>query len=57
MRAFRAAALIRKLLGLAVAGAGIGLVAGTLPGFVWILLLGAALIWIGWVVFRQEQIY
>ena len=57
MRALKAAAIIRRLFGLVLAVAGIGLIAGTMPGFVWILLLGAALVWIGWVVFRQQHIY
>ncbi len=57
MRAFKAAAIIRRLLGLVMAAAGIGLVAGSLPGFVWVFLLGTALIWIGWVVFHQQHIY
>jgi fatty acid desaturase len=57
LRALKAAAIIRRLFGLILAVAGIGLVAGTLPGFVWMLLLGAALIWVGWVVFRQRHIY
>lgn len=57
LRALKAAAIIRRLFGLVLAVAGIGLIAGTMPGFVWILLLGAALVWIGWVVFRQQHIY
>jgi len=56
LRIFRAT-IIRRLLGLALAATGIGLLASSLPGFVWILVLGAALIWAGWVVFRQDQIY
>jgi len=57
LRTFRAMAVIRRLLGLSLAVAGIAIVANSLPGYVWFFLLGVGLIWIGWVVFRLERIY
>ncbi|NLM46883.1 MAG: hypothetical protein GX200_08795 [Firmicutes bacterium] len=57
MRGFAAASLVRKLAGLALAVAGIALVINTLPGYLWILLLGFGLIWAGWLVFRAERIW
>jgi hypothetical protein len=50
-------ALLRKVLGLALAVAGIAIVVDFLPGYIWILLLGFALVWAGWWVFRLERIY
>jgi len=57
LRIFRAAALFRRLLGLALAVAGIAIVANSLPGYVWIFLLGTGLIWFGWLLFRMERIH
>lgn len=50
-------ALVRKVAGLALAVAGIAIVIDSLPGYVWILLLGFGLVWAGWLVFRMERIY
>jgi bacteriorhodopsin len=50
-------ALVRKVAGLALAVAGIAIVIDSLPGYVWILVLGFGLIWGGWLVFRMERIY
>lgn len=57
MRPYRVVALLRKVLGLALAVAGIAIVVDFLPGYIWILLLGFALVWAGWWVFRLERIY
>ncbi|HHX74986.1 MAG TPA: hypothetical protein GX699_08805 [Firmicutes bacterium] len=56
MRAFGAVSLVRKAAGLALAVAGIAVIINTLPGYLWILLLGFGLIWAGWLVFRAERI-
>ncbi|MBT9172960.1 MAG: hypothetical protein DDT21_01350 [Syntrophomonadaceae bacterium] len=57
LRTFRVVAICCRLLGFALAVAGIGLIASALPRFVWVFLLGAALIWLGWAMFRKKQIY
>ena len=57
MRTFGAGSLVRKVAGLALAVAGIAIVIDSLPGYLWILLLGFGLIWAGWLVFRMERIY
>jgi glucose dehydrogenase len=49
--------MVRKVAGLALAVAGIAIVIDSLPGFVWILLLGFGLIWAGWLMFQVERIY
>jgi hypothetical protein len=57
LRPYGVRALFRKVIGLALAVAGIAIVIDSLPGYIWILLLGGALIWAGWSVFRMERIY
>lgn len=57
MRTVRAAALVRRVLGLVLAVAGIAIVVNSLPGFVWVLIFGCSLIWAGWVMYRMERIY
>jgi hypothetical protein len=57
LRNYGFSALVRKIAGLALAVAGIAIVIDSLPGYLWILLLGFALIWGGWIVFRMERIY
>jgi len=50
-------ALVRKLVGLALAVGGATIVTSFLPGHLWFLLLGFGLIWAGWFVFRVERLY
>ncbi|HHU30260.1 MAG: hypothetical protein QM368_05245 [Bacillota bacterium] len=57
MRALSAVNLIRRVVGLALAVTGIAIVVNSLPGYIWVLLLGFGLIWGGWLVFRAERIY
>ncbi|MBS3887213.1 MAG: hypothetical protein KGZ41_01465 [Dethiobacter sp.] len=57
MRTQRAGALVRKLVGLALAVGGATILTSFLPGYIWILLLGFGLIWAGWFVFRVERLY
>jgi glucose dehydrogenase len=57
LRPYGVVALIRKVIGLALAVAGIAIVIDTLPGYIWIMLIGCGLIWAGWMVFRVERIY
>lgn len=49
--------LLRKVFGVVLAVAGFTIVVDSLPGYIWILLLGFALVWAGWSVFRLERIY
>jgi glucose dehydrogenase len=57
LRALSAVNLIRRVVGLALAVTGIAIVVNSLPGYIWVLLLGFGLIWGGWLVFRAERIY
>ncbi|MBT9169333.1 MAG: hypothetical protein DDT19_02691 [Syntrophomonadaceae bacterium] len=57
MRIQRMNALVRKFVGLALAVGGATMLTSILPGYVWILLLGFALIWAGWLLFRVERLY
>ncbi len=57
MRPYRVLVLVRKAVGLALAVAGIAVVVDYLPGYIWVLLLGFALVWAGWWIFRLEKIY
>jgi hypothetical protein len=57
LRPYGVRSLLRKIVGLALAVAGIAIVIDSLPGYIWILLLGGGLIWAGWSVFRMERIY
>lgn len=57
MRPYGVMALLRKLVGLSLAVAGIAIVINNLPGYIWILLLGCGLVWGGWMMFRLERIY
>lgn len=57
MRTQRVTALVRKLVGLALAVGGATIVTSFLPGHLWFLLLGFGLIWAGWFVFRIERLY
>ncbi|NLZ92793.1 MAG: hypothetical protein GX922_02055 [Firmicutes bacterium] len=56
MRTFRASALVRKITGLALAVTGIAVVINTLPKYLWLLIVGFGLIWVGWILFRMERI-
>ncbi|MDW7651041.1 MAG: hypothetical protein SCM57_06885, partial [Bacillota bacterium] len=57
LRNFGLISIVRKVAGLALAVAGIAIVIDSLPGYVWILLLGFGLVWAGWLMFRMERIY
>lgn len=57
LRTQRINALVRKLVGLALAVGGATILTSFLPGYIWILLLGFGLIWAGWFVFRVERLY
>jgi len=57
LRSYRVMALLRRFIGLALAVAGIAIVIDSLPGYLWVLLLGFGLIWAGWAMFRMQRIY
>ncbi|NLZ38146.1 MAG: hypothetical protein GX893_00875 [Firmicutes bacterium] len=57
MRTLRPSALVRKVTGLVFAVAGITIVINTLPKYLWLLVVGFGLIWVGWIIFRQERIF
>ncbi|NLM53245.1 MAG: hypothetical protein GX197_10555 [Firmicutes bacterium] len=57
MRTFGLGALVRKVVGLALAVAGIAIVIDSLPPYLLIIFIGIGLIWAGWLVFRMERIY
>jgi len=57
LRTFGLGALVRKVVGLALAVAGIAIVIDSLPPYLLIIFIGIGLIWAGWLVFRMERIY
>lgn len=46
--------LVRKLTGLLLAAAGIGIIYETLPAYLWLILGGGFLIWLGWSLFQLD---
>ncbi len=44
----------RKIAGLILAAAGIGIVIDTLPSHLWFILLGIFLIWFGWNLYQLD---
>ena len=47
--------LVRKVAGLVLAVAGIGLLVETLPTYLWLGLLGFVFIWCGWVLYGVDR--
>lgn len=47
-------ASIRRISGLLVALAGLLLVARIMPGWFWLLVLGALFIWAGWYLYSED---
>ncbi len=45
---------VRKLTGLLLAAAGIGIIYETLPAYLWLILGGFFLIWFGWNLFQLD---
>lgn len=44
----------RKILGLFLAASGISLVVKILPGYIWFMVIGLLLIWLGWNLYQMD---
>jgi len=55
LRRHRRLAALKKALGVGMAVAGIALIVKTLPVFLWPLLLGLVLVWLGWTLYAVNN--
>ena len=46
--------ITRKILGLFLAASGISLVVKILPGYIWFMVIGFLLIWLGWNLYQMD---
>jgi len=54
MRKLKVSAHVRKTSGILVALAGLLVVARVMPGWFWLLVLGALFIWAGWHLYSED---